>query len=132
MPMACLSLPLPAMPSTSSPYDALCCGDPVSRTRVANRRQAIVCIICCVYYIVAHFGPPSLYNYWAILALDIFLVIFWLISFSLMAAEVAPFLKGYTYCDYYYGTCSTYALSGLDLVFAACMAAVAGLGGLEL
>jgi len=89
-------------------------------------------MITCVYYIVAEFGAPQVYNYWAVMSLDIFLVIFWIASFALMAAQVAPFMEGYTACDYYSGYCSTYALDGIDLVFGACMAAVAGLGGLEL
>ena len=47
-------------------------------------------MIVCIYGIVAHFGPTSLYNYWAVLALDIFLVIFWLISFALLAFSASP------------------------------------------
>ncbi|KAK9779664.1 hypothetical protein SCAR479_03271 [Seiridium cardinale] len=91
---------------------------------------AIATIISCIYYIVAEFGAPKLFNYWAVLSLDIFLVIFWLISFALLAAEVAPYMNGYTTCDYYYG-CYTTSLSGSDKIYAACLAAAAGLGGLE-
>ncbi len=61
---------------------------------------------------------------------DIFLVVFWLVSFALMASEVAPFLRTYTEC--YYGVCETYQLDGYSRQYADCMAAVAGLGGLAL
>lgn len=87
-------------------------------------------MIVCVYYIVAEFAAPAIYNYWAVLGLDILLVIFWLSSFALMASQVAPFMNGETYC--YLGYCETYRLTGTDKTFADCMAAVAGLGGLEL
>lgn len=79
---------------------------------------------------MAEFAAPAIYNYWAVMSLDILLIIFWLSSFALMASQVAPFMQGSTYC--YYGYCTTYRLTGGDLTFASCMAAVAGLGGLEL
>lgn len=90
-----------------------------------NIFTAIATIIISIYYIVAEFGAPKLYNYWAAMSLDIFMVIFWITSFALLASEVAPYMKGY--CDYYY----CYSLSGTDLVVASCLAAAAGLGGLE-
>ncbi|KAI0126866.1 hypothetical protein BJ170DRAFT_421668 [Xylariales sp. AK1849] len=91
---------------------------------------AIATVIYCIYCIVAEFGAPALYNYWAILALDIFLVIFWLISFALLAAQVAPYMGGYSYCDYW-GDCYTESLSDAQMTYAACLAAAAGIGGLE-
>ncbi|KAI1282636.1 hypothetical protein F5Y07DRAFT_193787 [Xylaria sp. FL0933] len=66
---------------------------------------SIVCLISSVYILVAHFGPPTAYNYWAILGLDIFHVIFWLISFALLASQAALILSytDYYYDGYYYG-----------------------------
>lgn len=89
-------------------------------------------MIIAIYCIVVEFSVDSWkgYNYWAILALDIFALIFWLISFALMAAQVAPFADGFTTCGVY--VCTTYALEGVYLTLFACMATVAGLGGVEL
>jgi hypothetical protein len=42
-----------------------------------------------VYIIVAGLVFPIAYNDWAVLALDIFAVLFWLISFPLLASRVA-------------------------------------------
>jgi hypothetical protein len=82
-------------------------------------------LIVSIYHLVAHFAAPALFNYWAILALDIFLVIMWLSSFALLASEVSYFFS-YTYSySYYYS-------NNLDTIFASVLAAAAGLGGLEL
>ncbi|KAI1855590.1 hypothetical protein JX265_005993 [Neoarthrinium moseri] len=89
---------------------------------------AIATIIALVYHLIAVFGAPSLYNYWAILSLDIFLVLFWLISFAVLAAEVAPYLSGVV-C--YSDGCYRVRLSSADKIYGACMAAAAGVGGLE-
>lgn len=93
--------------------------------------QAIVTLIICIYYIVAEFGAPAIYNYWAVLGLDIFLVLFWLISFALLAAQIAPYMAGYTSCDYY-GDCYSVTLSDAEKTYAGALAAAAGIGGLEL
>lgn len=123
--------------------------------------QAVATLIITVYCIVAHFGPavtckcifsllsslcipPSestimsntkhpgrVDNYWAILALDIFGIVFWIASFALLASQVAPWMDGVTICDYDYD-CATYALVGTELIVAACLCAAAGLGGVEL
>lgn len=84
-----------------------------------------------IYYLVAQFGSPSLYNYWAVLGLDIFLLIFWLISFAILAAQVAPAFAGTVECDYYSGYCAAYALDGIGLIYASCLAGAAGLGGVQ-
>jgi hypothetical protein len=42
-----------------------------------------------VYYAVAQFGPPTAYNYWAVIALDAYLTFFWFVSFVLLSSEVA-------------------------------------------
>lgn len=90
----------------------------------------IASIIVCIYVLVATLAAPAAYNYWAVLALDVFLVIFWLISFALLASQVAPFMGNHTYCDF--GYCYTYGLDGQSLVYAQCLAAASGLGGLNL
>ncbi|KAH8196767.1 hypothetical protein TruAng_009059 [Truncatella angustata] len=87
--------------------------------------SALATLITCIYIIVAEFGAPALYNYWAVLSLDIFLVVFWLISFALLAAEIAPYASGY--CTYYY----CYSLSSAEKTYFAILAAAAGLGGAE-
>ncbi|KZL75177.1 integral membrane protein [Colletotrichum tofieldiae] len=90
---------------------------------------SISTMIVTIWLIVAEFGIPKVYNYWAVLALDIFLVIFWLCSFALLASNVA-YLFDSSVCDYY-GYCYSSTPTGLYLVFTACMAAAAGIGGLE-
>jgi len=98
-----------------------------------NMFTTVATIIVCIYNIVAELGPVSLYNYWAILALDIFLTVFWLISFALMAAQVAPLFTSYSYYSGYYSYYSYYSsYTYYGIAFMSCMAAVAGLGGLLL
>ncbi|KAI1205578.1 uncharacterized protein F4807DRAFT_275267 [Annulohypoxylon truncatum] len=93
---------------------------------------AIATIITSIYCLVANFGPPKAFNYWAILGLDIFLVIFWLISFALLAAQVAAAFVYYDdYSDYYD---DYYDLSSYDTAiktYIGCLAGAAGLGGVE-
>ncbi len=85
---------------------------------------------------MADFGSPKIYNYWAVLSLDIFLLIIWLSSFAVMAAEVAPFIQEAAYyagtysCDGY--TCADNTISTEAWAVLDSMAAVAGVGGLEL
>lgn len=96
---------------------------------------AIATLIITVYSIVAKFGPAVVYNYWAILALDIFGIIFWIASFALLASQTASFIAiGDTECvyDYYgYTSCTSYELGGEDLIIAGCLCAAAGMGGIE-
>ncbi|KAI1175573.1 hypothetical protein F4777DRAFT_322790 [Nemania sp. FL0916] len=82
---------------------------------------AIITLISSVYILVAHFGPPAAYNYWAILGLDIFHAVFWLISFALLASQAAIVLS---YNDYYFG-------SNAVTIFGSVIAAAAGLGGVQ-
>jgi len=58
---------------------------------------SIVTLIIVAYNIIADRAVPAIYNMWAILALDIFAVIFWL---STMAA-IAAYRAGYG-LDFYY------------------------------
>lgn len=104
---------------------------------------------------------PKTYNYWAVLALDLFLTIFWLISFALLAWQAAWYFAagawayGYGHDDDYYDYDSYYDdiysddddygfkrslaggvekrdLSGFALTYGAILGAAAGLGGLQL
>lgn len=99
--------------------------------------------ITSIWLTVAFSCAPQAYNYWAVLSMYIFLYIFWVVSFGIMAADAAAYLvvdaASYDYCDddyysYYGGDCSsyTYGLSDADKTFGAIMAAAAGLGALEL
>ena len=98
--------------------------------------QAICTIIIVVYFLVAHFGAPRAYNYWAILALDIWAVIFWLSSFALLASLVTVYSTADITCDYY----ACYYNKKRDLEtrdisrtgYRGIMGAAAGLGALEL
>ncbi|KAK6214127.1 hypothetical protein LQW54_004729 [Pestalotiopsis sp. IQ-011] len=85
---------------------------------------AVATLITTIYHIVAHFGAPHSYNYWAVLSLDIFLLIFWLISFALLATEISVLSDGF-YCNGGYDICS------VSETYSACVAAAAGVGGLE-
>ncbi|KAF8849191.1 hypothetical protein BDZ45DRAFT_559529, partial [Acephala macrosclerotiorum] len=102
---------------------------------------AIATIIITVYIIVAETCAPVIYNYWAILGLDIFAIVFWIVSFAYLASEVAAY-QIVTYsdtCTYtYYGYCLK--KRDMDLTKRATtdiytyrnsMAAASGLGGLE-
>ncbi|KAK2048123.1 hypothetical protein LZ31DRAFT_591732 [Colletotrichum somersetense] len=85
-------------------------------------------MVVTVWLIVAEFSSPKAYNYWAVLALDIFLLFFWLCSFALLATQTG-YLFGSSY--YYYGRYDSSSISDVGVIFSACMAAAAGIGGLE-
>ena len=101
-------------------------------------------MIIAVYNLVASTAVKAAYNYWAIVALDIFAIIFWIISFSYeawtTAAAVYWYESSYSYsCTYSYYYCYKKRDAPLaprattDLVtYRNSMAAAAGLGGLEL
>lgn len=86
-------------------------------------------VISSVYHLVAHFGPPSVYNYWAILGLDILFVILWLCSFALLAARVSA---AYSVANDYYRYYRYGGLTTTESAWLATQAAASGLGGLEL
>ncbi|WYZ44117.1 hypothetical protein EsH8_VII_000553 [Colletotrichum jinshuiense] len=90
---------------------------------------SISTMIVTTWLIVAELSMPKLYNYWAVLALDIFLVIFWLCSFAVLAAQVGYSFGGSSDC--YYGYCVFTYPYGIYLIVLSCMAAAAGLGGLQ-
>jgi hypothetical protein len=86
-------------------------------------------LVTSIYHLVAEYAAPGIYNYWAVLGLDILLVVMWLCSFALLASEVAG-LSGYRngFCTYY----ACYSLSNSTYIVVSCLAAAAGLGGVEL
>jgi len=89
---------------------------------------ALATLIIVAYNGVATMVNTQFYNYWAILGLDIFAVVFWLISFALLASEVAGLDDIVNaVCDYYTGVCTN---SGVE-TYPHALAAAAGLGGLE-
>ncbi|KAK0656556.1 hypothetical protein B0T16DRAFT_452112 [Cercophora newfieldiana] len=92
-----------------------------------NIYMAVVCLFTIgieIYYLVVHYSVPRSYNYWAVLGLEIFMVIMWLASFALLASEAAIVmaLLDYTYSFSYY-----YFDEG---AVGACMATAAALGGI--
>lgn len=90
---------------------------------------ALMTIITSIYHLVVRFNQPRGYNYWAVLALDIFLVVMWLCAFAVLAADVG-LLYGYSYGYSYYSYSYSYGY-GLGMIWVTCLAAAAGLGGLE-
>jgi hypothetical protein len=112
----------------------------LSDSNHTDRLQALATMIIAVYNIVASTGLKAAYNYWAILGLDIFAIIFWVISFPYEAWTTAAATYWYEYVTSCYGYyCEE--KRGLPLVsrdttdlytYRNSMAAAAGLGGLEL
>jgi len=104
---------------------------------------AIATMIISIYIIVASTGAPIMYNYWAILGLDIFAIVFWITSFSLLASEVAAYqVVTYTtdtciweydgYCYKNKRSMNMMKRSTTDVyTYRNAMAAASGLGGLE-
>jgi len=98
----------------------------------------LMTLVVTIYYLVAEYSSPAVYNYWAVLALDIFLVIMWLASFALLASEVAAVYSysgsSYYYYDSYYKRSDIAKRSAVvdASAWAACLAACSALGGVEL
>ncbi|KAK0729300.1 hypothetical protein B0T21DRAFT_292257 [Apiosordaria backusii] len=82
---------------------------------------AIMTIISSIYHLIAWFGVPEAYNYWAILGLDITLIVLWLAAFAVVAARIAPWME-------YYGA-YLYSLSTYETAWWTGLAASSGLGG---
>ncbi|KAF6815963.1 integral membrane protein [Colletotrichum sojae] len=78
---------------------------------------SVATIIETTWLIVAHYGMPKAYNYWAVLALDIFLVVFWLCGFALLASEAAYLFVIDSY--YYYSSTSIVILSSYSVLHTA-------------
>jgi hypothetical protein len=60
-------------------------------------------MIITAYILVATEIATVIYNYWAVLGLDIFLVIMWLISFALTASNSSNFDSAYDFLSGFYG-----------------------------
>ncbi|KAH7034651.1 uncharacterized protein B0I36DRAFT_82808 [Microdochium trichocladiopsis] len=90
----------------------------------------VVTLIMSIYNIVALTKAHKLYNYWAVLAFEIFLFIFWLVAFAYMAATAAIVLAYWAtyadYYDYYY----SYSYGDAYKALGAIMGAAAGIGAL--
>ena len=86
-------------------------------------------MVTSIYHLVVRFAQPAGYNYWAVLGLDIFLVIMWLSDFAALGVDASAYrgyYSSYSYSSYY----SSY--NGYVSIWYALMAAGAGLGALEL
>ncbi|KAL2134961.1 hypothetical protein VTI74DRAFT_10282 [Chaetomium olivicolor] len=98
---------------------------------------AVMCLVSSTYLVVAHISLPKIYNYWAVLGLDIFFVIMWLCSFALQAARVAPMYEvvngasSYTY-NYRTGKYSKVSLTNTENAWLGTQAGSAALGGVQL
>ncbi|KFH45462.1 hypothetical protein ACRE_036760 [Hapsidospora chrysogenum ATCC 11550] len=91
---------------------------------------SVVTVIVGIWETAAHSCAKRAYNYWAILAFDIILFIFWLVSFALCAIAAAVWLSYYDSFDY----SVLYDFSHREeviLPFGATLAALAGLGALN-
>jgi hypothetical protein len=61
---------------------------------------AIATVIFVIYWFVANSpANTNLYNYWAIFAVELFVLIFWLCSFALTASKVALIAQSSSYYD---------------------------------
>ncbi|GAB1311057.1 MARVEL domain-containing protein [Madurella fahalii] len=104
---------------------------------------AIMTLISSIYHLVAKYGAPYIYNYWAVLGLDIFFIVMWLSAFALQASRVAPlfaylspsyssydssYISGYdsSYDTGYYYTYTVYGISWLGA-----QAGASALGGIQ-
>ncbi|KAJ1330929.1 membrane-associating domain-containing protein [Microdochium nivale] len=96
----------------------------------------IVTLVMSIYNIVALTKAHKLYNYWAVLAFDIFLFVFWLVAFAWVAATAAVlFVYGESYFgfdSFYYGSSYSYSATGNAYkALGAIAAAAAGIGALN-
>jgi hypothetical protein len=92
--------------------------------------SSLVTLITTIYCIVGMKPVPQIFNYWAILAFDIFLVIFWLISFALLAYYVGPIFQEVNYYIDYYSYYYDY-YDAATVTVAAVLAAGAAMSGIE-
>ena len=64
-------------------------------------------MIIAIYYLVSSRNAPGAYNYWAVLGLDVFAVIFWLSTMSILAyyaSLIAGVRAVSSYYDYDYSS----------------------------
>ncbi|KAH0843730.1 hypothetical protein FOPE_09040 [Fonsecaea pedrosoi] len=80
-------------------------------------------IIFLIYWFVANSpGNTHLYNYWAIFAVELFVLIFWLCTFALTADKVALLVQATSYTSSYDGV--DYSGGGSDGSGSVCYAGV--------
>jgi hypothetical protein len=74
-------------------------------------------LVSSIYHLVVEFGAPAGYNYWAILGLDIFFVVLWLIAFAVLAAITVPRADGsyYRISDFWATQVTAASLGGGEL-----------------
>ncbi|KAK3496720.1 uncharacterized protein B0T23DRAFT_63133 [Neurospora hispaniola] len=58
---------------------------------------AVMTLISSTYHLITRFSTPKAYNYWAVLAVDILVLVLWLASFALLASEIIWFFTLWTY-----------------------------------
>ncbi|EGZ77536.1 hypothetical protein NEUTE2DRAFT_124134 [Neurospora tetrasperma FGSC 2509] len=57
---------------------------------------AVMTLISSTYHLITRFSTPKAYNYWAVLAVDILVLVLWLASFALLASEIIWFFTLWT------------------------------------
>ncbi|KAK0733584.1 hypothetical protein B0T26DRAFT_27676 [Lasiosphaeria miniovina] len=95
---------------------------------------AIMNLITGVYFLVTHYFYPNIYNYWAILGLDILLIIMWLSSFALLASEVNEWYSSVGHLTAGQNVCNGVTCSKVQqsyIAAPACLAAAASFGAVE-
>lgn len=71
----------------------------LSQVTMLNRYQSLATLITTIYILITAEFYPITYNYWPALGLDIFLVVFWLVSFALTASEAKHYYQVSPYED---------------------------------
>jgi len=90
----------------------------------------VVTLIMSIYNIVALTKAHKAYNYWAVLAFEIFLWIFWLVAFAWMAAWAAIYLGYWATYGYYYDSYYGDGYGDIFKTLGSVMGGAAGIGAL--
>ena len=96
-----------------------------------NIFSCIATFVVVGYVIASTVAVHAIYNMWAVLGLDIFLTIMWLVSFAVMASMSNNFILIF-YTNYYYYKRDVVKRSASGYIPWETGAAAAGLGALEL
>jgi len=91
---------------------------------------ALATMIIAVYVVVSELFLPIIYNYWAILGLDIFAIVFWFSSFILMAVEASRFHTVYFFDEIFFKRSLVKRNTNFH-TYKGVMGATAGMGALE-
>lgn len=92
--------------------------------------QAVITMIMSIYNILALTKAHKAYNYWAVLAFEIFLWIFWLVAFAWMAAWAAIYLGYWASYGYYYDSYYGDGYGDIYKTVGSVMGGAAGIGAL--